>query len=202
MTHARKLAVFGATLSALMCVGCASLSAHEPAAEAQTANPVAAEAQTALQRWVAAAAAPTTPIACSVPDGNAPEAVARFRELAQRINTLYGTIYGDAQRLASGERLAADATGRTQAAITARYQEAIRAIESARTDLSDYTASLRDDSAISNITQRLEWTRTLVAFGKDTGRLAEQLSECATAANLLLREGLSTSAAEGQAPTE
>lgn len=183
------LPLASALLAAALLGGCAAAERPQP-------PPVPAEvpaADTPLDRWLAQAHVPSA-IACAVAPDEAPDAVARFRALSERVDTLYRVIYEDAHRVADGSMPVPEAPAgedwrpAVQAAITAKYQLAMANIEAIRKDLSAYTDTLADDATLTNSVQR---TRLLTQFGQGASRLGARLDEAAEAARLMLRQGLS-----------
>ena len=188
------LPLASALLAAALLGGCAAAERPQP-------PPAPAEvpaADTPLDRWLAQAHVPSA-IACAVAPAAAPDAVARFRALSERVDTLYRVIYEDAHRVAAGSMPVPEAPAgedwrpAVQAAITAKYQLAMANIEAIRKDLSAYTDTLADDATLTNSVQR---TRLLTQFGQGASRLGARLDEAAEAARLMLRQGLSDVSAQ------
>ena len=154
--------------------------------ETETATPtVKQSAPTLLERWIAEASTPST-VDCGIDPAEAPNAVARFMALSERVSTIYKTIYEDAKRVADGTMPTPDVQPgedwrpSVQAAITARYQAAMRDIDSADT--------LGDDDAITNNLQR---TRLRTQLGQGATRLEALLNAADRAATLMREQGLS-----------
>lgn len=175
--------------------GCA---AAERGAQPPPAPAVDVSAATPLDRWLAQACVPSA-IVCAVEPKEAPDAVARFQALSERVDALYRVIYEDAHRVADGSMPVPEAPAgkdwrpTVQAAITAKYQAAMVDIEAIRKDLSAYTDTLADDATLTNSVQR---TRLLTQFGQGASRLGARLDEAAEAARLMLRQGLSDVSAQ------
>ena len=114
--------------------------------------------------------------------------------LSERISTIYKTIYEDAKRVADGTmptpavQPGEDWRPSVQAAITARYQAAMRDIDAARKDLDLYVDTLGDDDAITNNLQR---TRLRTQLGQGATRLEALLNAADRAATLMREQGLS-----------
>ena len=162
--------------------------------ETETATPtVKQSAPTLLERWIAEASTPST-VDCGIDPAEAPNAVARFMALSERVSTIYKTIYEDAKRVADGTMPTPDVQPgedwrpSVQAAITARYQAAMRDIDSARKDLDLYVDTLGDDDAITNNLQR---TRLRTQLGQGATRLEALLNAADRAATLMREQGLS-----------
>ena len=162
--------------------------------ETETAAPaVKQSAPTLLERWITEASTPST-VDCGIDPDEAPNAVARFMALSERISTIYKTIYEDAKRVADGTMPTPDVQPgedwrpSVQAAITARYQAAMRDIDAARKDLDLYVDTLGDDDAITNNLQR---TRLRTQLGQGATRLEALLNAADRAATLMREQGLS-----------
>ncbi len=162
--------------------------------ETETATPtVKRSAPTLLERWITEASTPST-VDCGIDPDEAPNAVARFMALSERISTIYKTIYEDAKRVADGTmptpavQPGEDWRPSVQAAITARYQAAMRDIDAARKDLDLYVDTLGDDDAITNNLQR---TRLRTQLGQGATRLEALLNAADRAATLMREQGLS-----------
>ena len=162
--------------------------------ETETATPtVKQSAPTLLERWITEASTPST-VDCGIDPDEAPNAVARFMALSERISTIYKTIYEDAKRVADGTMPTPDVQPgedwrpSVQAAITARYQAAMRDIDAARKDLDLYVDTLGDDDAITNNLQR---TRLRTQLGQGATRLEALLNAADRAATLMREQGLS-----------
>ena len=162
--------------------------------ETETAAPaVKQSAPTLLERWITEASTPST-VDCGIDPDEAPNAVARFMALSERISTIYKTIYEDAKRVADGTmptpavQPGEDWRPSVQAAITARYQAAMRDIDAARKDLDLYVDTLGDDDAITNNLQR---TRLRTQLGQGATRLEALLNAADRAATLMREQGLS-----------
>lgn len=193
-------------IATLLCfsVGCQSLKPTEVPPPPATAQP-----QDHLSAWLANAEAPTT-IPCSVSRDVAPVAVDRFTEIAQHIGALYNTIYTEAQETASAQaagnvmsdsvlaKVTEDVTTSTaganwksaaQEAVIANYQATLKAINDQGHALSDYTSSLRSDTAITNLTNK---TAILLGIGRDTMKLSNQLKAAAEGASAIRIRRIST----------
>lgn len=162
--------------------------------ETETATPtVKQSAPTLLERWITEASTPST-VDCGIDPDEAPNAVARFMALSERVSTIYKTIYEDAKRVADGTmptpavQPGEDWRPSVQAAITARYQAAMRDIDAARKDLDLYVDTLGDDDAITNNLQR---TRLRTQLGQGATRLEALLNAADRAATLMREQGLS-----------
>lgn len=162
--------------------------------ETETAAPaVKQSAPTLLERWITEASTPST-VDCGIDPDEAPNAVARFMALSERVSTIYKTIYEDAKRVADGTmptpavQPGEDWRPSVQAAITARYQAAMRDIDAARKDLDLYVDTLGDDDAITNNLQR---TRLRTQLGQGATRLEALLNAADRAATLMREQGLS-----------
>ncbi len=180
---------------AILLAGCATPIQHDlETKEAVTPTPLVKQsAPTLLERWIAEARTPSA-VECGLDPAEAPNAVARFTALSERVSTLYKTIYEDAKRVANGTTPTPsvppgeDWRPPVQAAITARHQAALRDIDSARKDLVHYVDTLGDDDAITNNLQR---TRLRTQLGQGTTRLEDLLNAADRAATLMREQGLS-----------
>lgn len=179
----------------IVLAGCATpiqqvLTPKETAIPAPT---VKQSVPTLLERWIAEASTPSA-VDCGLDPAEAPNAVSRFMALSERISTIYKTIYEDAKRVADGTMPTPDVQPgedwlpSAQAAITARYQAAMRDIDSARKDLDLYVDTLGDDDAITNNLQR---TRLRTQLGQGATRLEALLNAADRAATLMREQGLS-----------
>ncbi len=178
----------------LVVAGCATTAATE-SASAESASAAERAPTDSLALWLRQAPKPEV-VACSVDKATAPEAVERFDALSAKVCELYRRVYDDAQKVvvAPASELAllpegADTDWKTsaQTAVTAHYQETLRAIEEQRKALADYTETLRADNAISNITSKLRQTALLVRAGDDSAKLGRQLRATEEGALLVLR---------------
>lgn len=181
--------------SALLFAGCTTPVQQiiTPKETEATTPTVKQSAPTLLERWIAEASTPSA-IDCGIEPDEAPNAVARFMALSERVSTIYKTIYEDAKRVADGTMPTPDVQPgedwrpSVQAAITARYQAAMRDIDAARKDLDLYVDTLGDDDAITNNLQR---TRLRTQLGQGATRLEALLNAADRAATLMREQGLS-----------
>lgn len=180
---------------AVLLAGC-STPIQQVLAPKETSTPtptVKQSAPTLLERWITEASTPST-VDCGIDPAEAPNAVARFMALSERVSTIYKTIYEDAKRVADGTmptpevQPGEDWRPSVQAAITARYQAAMRDIDAARKDLDLYVDTLGDDDAITNNLQR---TRLRTQLGQGATRLEALLNAADRAATLMREQGLS-----------
>lgn len=193
-------------LVTLLCltVGCQSLQPTEVPPPPATAQP-----QDHLSVWLANAEAPTV-ISCSVDRSVAPVVVDRFTEISQHISALYSSIYTEAQETASAQaagnvmsdsvlaKVTENVTTATaganwksaaQEVVIANYQTTLKAINDQGHALSDYTSSLRSDTAITNLTNK---TAILLEIGRDTMKLSNQLKAAAEGASAIRIRRIST----------
>ncbi len=193
-------------IATLLClsVGCQSLKPTEVPPPPATAQP-----QDHLSAWLANAEAPTV-VSCSVNRSVAPVVVDRFTGIAQHIGALYNTIYTEAQEAASAQaagnvmsdsvlaKVTENVTTATaganwksaaQEAVIANYQATLKAINDQGNALSAYTSSLRNDTAITNLTNK---TAILLEIGKDTMKLSNQLKAAAEGASAIRIRRIST----------
>lgn len=198
-------------IATLLClsVGCQSLKPTEVPPPATTGEGSAPQIKDHLSAWLANAEAPTV-VPCSVSRDVAPVVVDRFTEISQHIGALYNTIYTEAQETASAqaagnvmsdsvlakvtENVTATPSGvnwksAAQEAVIANYQTTLKAINDQGHALSDYTSSLRSDTAITNLTNK---TAILLEIGRDTMKLSNQLKAAAEGASAIRIRRIST----------
>ena len=196
-----------AGLAGLMVAGCASQksdSALVPTQEAAATAETAA-AENPISLWLAEAPAPAQ-VPCSVQPEVAPDAVERFNALSERIFTLYQSVYNDVKQvsengaqkfdLAGAMTSATDAmaagTGTewrsaAQAAITAHYQATMRELEAQSKALTTYIDTLKSDTSISNMVNRVQQNVVCLKLGSDSAKLSKQLKDSGKGASLVLQ---------------
>ncbi|MEG2415112.1 MAG: hypothetical protein RSB14_00320 [Kiritimatiellia bacterium] len=186
--------------------GCATVTSTERSASAIAGKDVAArEATSPIAEWLTKAPE-CKPVLCSVKRDVSPAAVARFEEISAQVVDLYRTIHSDmkssstngatsvsldAVKARAREIIASDRSVKwssaIQTALTANYKETLDSIEQERRALSDYSTTLRNDSAISNLTSRVT---VLTQLGGDTLQISQQLKFAEEGASLLMRAQL------------
>ncbi len=190
----------------LLMTGCAAKNA--------SSTQEATTAPTTLASWLAQAPTPQT-VQCSVAESVAPDAVAKFNAISEKVASIYSTVYTYAGSEKSEVTLpsvdAATVTEAVQAALTSdsgdlgttvratvteTYQSTMAEIEAQQKSITDYISSLRSNASIEAISDPLQKTATLFQLGSNVKALEEQLAEAAQGASLILREAVTPSATQ------